>query len=354
VSETGSRRRRGGPTIADVARAAGVSSMTVSNVLNDRSERVSATTRERVRTSLSELGYRVNLSARHLRTGRTGLVGLAVSDFAAGYYAELADRLADRFAEHDLRLVVERAFGRSSELQSLSAARLSVYDGFVLSVVAGDVGDLERLRIDTPVVLIGERTVPDRFDHVLMDNVAGARLATSHLIERGARRIALLGGQEGGADSMAQLRTRGYLEAHRAAGLPVDPALMIETTRFRRRDGYELVSRLLAEGRPFDAVFALTDTTALGALGALTAAGVRVPDDVQLVGFDNLSEGLFCAPTLTTVEPGNASMADAICDLLVDRIAAARSDGGRSRAAGVVMGEATLVERGSTLRARSA
>jgi DNA-binding LacI/PurR family transcriptional regulator len=129
---------------------------------------------------------------------------------------------------------------------------------------------------------------------------------------------------------------------------------MIETARFRRRDGYELVNRLLAEGRPFDAVFALTDTTAIGALGALTAAGVRVPDDVQLVGFDNLSEGQFCAPTLTTVEPGNASMADAICSLLVDRIAAARSDDERPRAAAVVMGAASLVERGSTRRSGSA
>ncbi len=343
MSETAKRARRGGPTIADVARHAGVSSMTVSNVLNGRSQRVSEATKERVLATLGELGYRVNLTARHLRTGRTGMVGLAVPDFTPGYYSELADRLADRFAAHGLRLVVERTSGRRSELESLSAARLSVYDGFVLSVVAGDTQDLEQLSVETPVVLIGERTVPARFDHVLMDNVTGARMATRLLIKRGARRIALLGGATGDGDSMPQLRTRGYLAAHRAARLAIRPEL-IRPGGFRRLDGFEQVRRLIEEEIAFDAVFALTDTEAMGALTALVEAGLRVPDDVQVIGFDNLSDTRFSVPPLSTVEPGNDRMADAICELLLSRM----EEDGERRPAQVVMPAARLVERGTT------
>lgn len=346
MTETGRRGRRSGPTIADVARRAGVSTMTVSNVFNGRGQRVSKATQEHVLETASELGYRVNLAARHLRTGRTGTIGLAVPDFSPGYYSELAHRLAELFAERGLRLVLERTRGhRAEELASLSASRLTMYDGFVLSVVEGDAADLEQVGIDTPLVLIGERTVPDRFDHVLMDNIAGARLATEHLLAGGAERVALLGGVRGPADSMPELRTRGYLEAYVDAGLPVTDDL-IRAGSFRRVDGYNHVMALIRDGVGFDAVCALTDSAAIGALRALAVAGLRVPDDVQVVGFDNLADGLFTTPTLTTVEPGNDAMAAAICEFLTARI----EHDGEPVPAQVVMPPATLVVRGSTRR----
>jgi DNA-binding LacI/PurR family transcriptional regulator len=343
VSETARRSRRNGPTIADVARHAGVSTMTVSNVLNARSQRVGDATRDRVLASLSELGYRVNLAARQLRTGRTGTIGLGIPDFRPGYYSWLANRLANRLAQHDLRLVLERTTGRHSELATLTTSRLSAYDGFVLSVVAGDINDLEQLNVDTPVVLIGERTVPARFDHVLMDNVGGARMATELLLERGATRIAILGGIVGPKDSMPELRTRGYLDAHKAAGAKVIRDL-IRPSSFSVADGYEQIQVLLEAKTPFDAVFALTDSLAIGALNALNAAGLRVPEDVQLIGFDNLAEGQYCHPRLSTIEPGNTEMVDAITELLISRIA----EGSERRSAKLVMPAARVVERGST------
>ena len=342
--EGGRRGRRGGPTIADVARHAGVSTMTVSNVFNRRLQRVSEGTQATVLAAAAELGYRVNLTARHLRTGRTGMVGLAVPDLSSGYFAELADRLAWRLADQGLRLVVERTAGeRAEELASLSASRLSMYDAFVLSVVEGDAADLEQLAVDVPLVLIGERTVPERFDHVLMDNVGGARLAAEHLIACGARRIAVLGGIRGDGDSMAELRTRGHVEAHEDAGLSVDEDLL-RGGGFRRADGYEQTMIMINDGVDFDAVFALTDSAAVGALRALAEAGRRVPEEIQLVGFDNLSDASYATPTLTTVEPGNDEMADAICRLLVERI----TPGDEPLPAQLVMPTATLVERGST------
>ncbi|GAB3424287.1 LacI family DNA-binding transcriptional regulator [Flindersiella endophytica] len=338
--------RRSGVTMTDVARQAGVSTMTVSNVINGRTQRVSESTKQRVLTTIAELGYQVNLTARHLRMGRTDAVGLAVPELSSGYFSELGQRLADRFAEHGVRLVMETTGARrEAELDTLAASRVSRYDGFVLSVVAGDAADLESLSIATPVVLIGERAVPARFDHVLMDNVGGARQATAHLLASGARRIALLGGVSGDAHSMPELRTLGYREAHAAAGVPVDDALVLPSN-FRAVDGYDTVSALLRGDVAFDAVFALTDSAAIGALRALADAGVGVPDDVQVVGFDNLDAGRFTVPSLTTVEPGNDEMADAICSLLVERIERA----GEPVPARVVMPEARLVERDSTRR----
>jgi DNA-binding LacI/PurR family transcriptional regulator len=339
-------RRWSGVTMSDVARRAGVSPMTVSNVINGRAQRVSEQTRLRVLATIDELGYQVNMTARNLRMGRTGAVGLAVPAFAPGYYAQLAQRLADRFDAHGLRLVVERTgASRAAELDALAAPRLSSYDGFVLSVVAGDAADLEKLSIDTPVVLIGERAVPARFDHVLMDNVGGARMATEFLLRSGARRIALLGGAAGGAESMHELRTQGYQAAHEAAGVPVRDELVVGCD-FGVEDGYTATHELVVRGIAFDAVFALTDSGAIGALRALAETGRKVPDDVQVVGFDDLDDGRFVVPALTTVEPGNAEMADAICSLLVERIAS-RPDQAPAR---VVMPEPRLVERETTRR----
>jgi DNA-binding LacI/PurR family transcriptional regulator len=305
--------------MTDVARHAGVSTMTVSNVINGRSQRVSESTKRRVLTVIAELGYQVNLTARNLRMGRTGAVGLAVPAFAPGYYAELADRLADRFAAHGMRLAVERTGGsRVAELDALTAPRLSGYDGFVMSVVAGEVADLDRLSVDTPA---------------------------EFLIRSGARRIALLGGVSVQEETMPGLRTRGYRDAHEAAGTAIRDELIV-SCEFAAHDGYAAVQDLVGRGVRFDAIFALTDSAAIGALRALAESGRRVPEDVQVIGFDNLDDSRFTVPRLTTVEPGNAEMADAICALLVERIESSPA----GRAARVVMPEARIVERETTRR----
>lgn len=346
VSDLAEGAHRRAVTMNDVARRAGVSNMTVSNVLNGRSQRVSDSTRQRVLAAIAELGYQVNMNARGLRTGKTGTVGMAVPTFESGYYPELAGRLADRFAEHGLRLVIERTEGdRTAELNALAASHLRRYDGFVLSVVSGRATDLEGLSIDTPVVVIGERAVPPRFDHVLMDNVGGARKATEVLLASGSRRIALLGGVVGDEQSMPELRTRGYREAHVAAGLPVADDLIVPSS-FSTAGGYQSSRRLLAAGVAFDAVFALTDSAAIGVLRALADAGLRVPQDVQVIGFDNLEAGRYAVPALTTVEPGNDEMAQATCALLVERMEQSETP----RPAQVVMPAARLIERDSTRR----
>ena len=172
-------------------------------------------------------------------------------------------------------------------------------------------------------MLLGERAVPTRFDHVLMDNVGGGALATGHLLDRGARAVAALGGATAGSPSLQTLRTQGFLEAHHARGSPVRSDLIV-STGLDMSDGYRAVSRLLDDGIEFDGVFALTDSSAFGVLRALADRGIRVPADVQVVGFDDVRASDYSVPRLTTVQPDNDAMADEIVRIMLARL---RTDG---------------------------
>ncbi|WP_420110811.1 LacI family DNA-binding transcriptional regulator [Pseudactinotalea sp.] len=340
-AEQGGRSRN--VTMHDVARTAGVSTMTVSNVINGRSARVSDATRDRVLGVIADLGYRVNTTARSLRRGRTGVIGLAVPDLAAEYYGQLADRLARRLRSHGLRLAVEGTHGHlDAELDTLATAHMDTYDAVVLSVAAGDVDDLDRLQPDKPVVLVGERAFASRYPHVHMDNVGGARLATAHLLAGGSRRIVALGGRDGDQESVGELRVKGYREAHEAHGVSVDPELVVHCY-LDAASAHEAVTRLIRGGVEIDGVFALADSAAVGALRAVADAGLAVPEDVAVVGFDNLPSGRFTVPSMSTIEPGNDEMADAVCAMLLAQLAGDEVGGPR-----LVMPEPSLVLREST------
>lgn len=318
-------------TMQDVADKAGVSAQTVSNVVNQRTDRVGAETIERVSRVIEELGYRLNQSARSLRKGRTGIIGLGVPVLASEYYGELAERLSRRFSQHGVRLVTENTGGViTAEVESLAASHLETYDGFILAIAASESAELNRILPNKPIVLLGERALSTRFDHVLMDNVGGGRTATGHLLDRGARAVVALGGDIADGASVQTLRTRGYLDAHEERGAPVDPELVV-STGLDMADGFRAMNALLDDGVRFDAVFALTDSCAFGALRALADRGVRVPEDVQVVGFDNVRASRYSAPRLTTIEPGNDAMADEIVSIMLSRLATDGPTGERRR-----------------------
>lgn len=332
--------------MSDVAQEAGVSKMTVSNVINGRPG-ASEETRARVLAAVARLGYEVNATARRLRAGRSGAIGLLVPHLDGPYYAHLAARLDTLARARGHHVIIERTgASRDGELAAVSPGRVRPYDGLVFSPVQLDPDDVTRAGVEVPVVLLGERRLAGIFDHVMMDNVGGADLATSHLIERGSRRIALVGGRpDRGVDSMATLRTRGYRQAHAAAGMPVDEQLVVDADSFTTWDGYEAVMRLHRAGVVFDGIFVLTDAAAMGVLRALADLGLRVPEDVQVVGFDNDDEGNYLVPRLTTVDPDNDSMAQSIMTLLLRRI----DDGGPADGDAVeVVTTARIVVREST------
>ncbi|WP_125776992.1 LacI family DNA-binding transcriptional regulator [Antribacter gilvus] len=307
-------------TMSEVARAAGVSSMTVSNVLNER-RRVGAPTRARVLAAVEELGYEVNLTARHLRAGRTDTIALIVPSFH-DYFGEVADEIAPLVEAEGRHLVLERTGASPDcEMETLTVARMQMYDGVLLSVAGLDRKRLERVRTTKPIVLLGERDVPDRFDHARLANEEGARLATAHMIEGGAHRIVALGCTLESEHTMTSDRRIGWEQAHLAAGLPVDERYVVPIEPYSSQSAREALLAVIASGLPFDGVFAATDVIALGAVAALADSGLRVPDDVQLVGFDNLDVSRFVPPGITSVDPNHPELARTVVGLLHRRIA---------------------------------
>ena len=310
------------PTLHDVARLASVSIKTVSNVIHDYPH-VSAPLRERVQSAIEELGYRPNLSARGLRSGRTGVIGLAVPALSENYFAELADAVIRAADARGLGVLVEQTSGdRERELRAVSGGRARMTDGLLFSPYALGQDDVGALSTQFPIVLLGERIFDGPTDHVTMHNVASARAAVEHLIDIGRRRIAILGAdaEPAAGTSSASLRLAGYHEAFAGAGLEVDPRLIRPAEHWTRAAGAAAIHRLVDEGTPFDAVFALNDALGLGALRALGEAHLRVPEDVAVIGFDDIDEAKFSMPSMSSVDAGSKEIAVTAVDLLIERI----------------------------------
>lgn len=309
-------------TLHDVARIAGVSIKTVSNVVNNN--HVKPSTRSRVLAAIAELGYRPNLAARGLRSGRTGVIGLAIPELRQNYFAELAGTIIEMAARHNVNVVIHQTGGTlEGELAVLAGEHLRLTDGVLFSPDAVGQEDVDRLNVGFPLVLLGERIFGGPTDHVTMHNVESARAATEHLIGIGRRRIAVIGAHPLKPDDIrsANLRIRGYREALDAAGIPQDSELIRVAMPWHRENGAAAMRGLLQERVAFDAVFALNDSLGLGALRALGEARIRVPDDVAVIAFDNVDESRFSVPSLSSVEPGRDQIAQVAVELLLERIA---------------------------------
>ena len=327
-------------TMSDVARIAGVSLKTVSNVINDYPH-VRPTTRARVTEAIEELGYRVNATARNLRRGRTGLVGLAIPDLGESYFGELANAVVDVADGMGLSVLIEPTRAdAASELEVLTNDRRSMTDGLLFSPLLLEATDLCRAVAASPfpIVLLGERVFGVGIDHAVMANIEGTRAATAYLIERGARRIVAAGAPpvrepdprlvdvaEDGltrelTTSSEALRLEGYRRALADAGLPFDPDLLLPTGPWRRSTGAAALSDALDADLDFDGVVGFNDAVALGALHTLQIRGVDVPGRVQVIGFDDLDEAAYATPALTTVAPGRVEIAKTALDLLALRL----------------------------------
>ncbi|GAA2751413.1 LacI family DNA-binding transcriptional regulator [Amnibacterium kyonggiense] len=335
------------PTVKDVAALAAVSPKTVSNVLGG-TVRVAPDTRARVEHAIERLGYVPNLAARGLRSGRTGLIALVLPDVRSPFSAELVQLVVELAHERALGVQLEQAstsVDRTREL--IASARRHLVDGVLLNPATGAQRDaaLGGGGGEVPLVMLGEVEQRD-VDQVWVDSVDAARRMTAFLIGLGHRRIAMLGVQPPGEGTVTGgLRRQGYREALTEAGLPADPVLERTCAAWTPEGGYDAMTRLLAEeGRP-DAVFCATDAIALGALSALWVAGVRVPDDVSVAGFDDVSVGAFAAPPLTTVRWDKRGYAEAALDRLVTRIAGSAEPALRLRFPVEIVRRASVRER---------
>ncbi|GAA4780493.1 LacI family DNA-binding transcriptional regulator [Microbacterium gilvum] len=337
-------------TLRDVAELAGVSIKTVSNVVRGY-QHVRESTRATVLAAIAETGYQPNLSARSLRIGRSGVIGLALPELALPYFAELAGAVIDEAKAAGVTVLVEQTGAElDAEHGVLRSPTRQLTDGLVFSPLAMGQDDVDRLDVDYPLVILGERIFDPACDHVVMDNVEGARAAVAHLVAAGCRRIAAVGAHLGEEQGSAALRLRGYREALEEAGLPYDEDLVGYVGMWHRVDGAEAMRALLARGIEIDGVFGMNDTLAFGALRALQDAGRRVPDDVRVIGFDDLDETRYTAPSLSTVDPGRLEIARTAVRVLLERIAERAAGGEPSPPQRYTTGF-RIVEREST-RAR--
>ncbi|WP_406274728.1 LacI family transcriptional regulator [Actinacidiphila glaucinigra] len=309
-----------GASLKDVAALAGVSVKTVSNVVSGNTY-VAPPTREKVELALAELNYRPNLSARNLRQGRTGVIALALPELDAPYFAELTRFVIDAATEQGWTTIIEQTDGRPErEREVLQGIREQRIDGLIFSPITVGADELADRTDTTALVLLGERVFDGPTHHVAIDNQRAAREVTEHLISLGHTRIAAIGRQTNPSANTAHLRLAGYKEALTAAGLPYDEALAPPTNSYHRSDGAEIMASLLATAPPPQAVFCFNDLLALGAHRTTLAQGLRIPQDIAIAGFDDIEDGRYSTPTLTTVAPDKAQIARAAVQMLDQQI----------------------------------
>lgn len=307
--------------IKDVAAAAGVSWKTVTNVIHGRPN-VGPATRRRVEQAIKDLGYRANLAGRQLRHGRTGLLTVSVPDLATPYYADLARSIVQRAREDDYTVLIDET-GHSIARETAAARGYAVRftDGVMLSPSRLTGAEIGALRSDTPVVLLGEQPESGGLDHVSIDNGASAREATRHMLTLGRRRLAFLGAEIGPSHRRASSLRIGGIQQALATEQDRQELTLIETSEFSRSEGFARTRLAFESGPTPDALLCATDLLAVGALHALASLGLRVPDDVAVLGWDNAPEGEYSWPPLTTIAPDMGDFATQSLNLLIARIA---------------------------------
>jgi DNA-binding LacI/PurR family transcriptional regulator len=262
-------------TLKDVAQRAGVSIKTVSNVVHNYVH-VTEEVRKRVHTALEELNYQPNLPARYLRNGHVGVLALAIPDLSNPYFSDIGNAIIAAASSRSYTVLIDRTGGeRANESLVLDGLRPHLIDGVILIPFALEPEDLQSRQMKTPLVLLGDHLldIDVPYDHLANSNVAAARLATNHLLHLGRRRIAAIGKLEtlsiaSGAGSLRRLR--GYTQA-------------------------------------------------------LAEAGRRIPDDVAVIGFDNIEEARFAIPSLTTIAPDKEKIGELAVSFLLGRIDGTRT-----------------------------
>ncbi|MCI0399606.1 MAG: LacI family transcriptional regulator [Chloroflexi bacterium] len=322
------------PTQADVARLAGVSQAMVSYVLNDNSNiSVPPETRQRILDAIEELGYMPNKVARSLRTRKTKTIACVVPDITNPFHTVFARGIQDVVERHGYDLILYNTDRiPHKERASLRLLQQGRVDGIIMTALHLTAEDfLPLLRLNIPVVVQGPNVMPLQvegfpLDSVHVNDVAAARAAVSYLIERGHRRIGLIAGQKD--TPPRRQRELGYWQTLAEYGLAVDEKL-IQDGDFREEGGYQGMRALLALSPRPTAVFAASDLMAVGALVAIKEAGLKAPDDVAVVGFDDIPIAKLISPALTTIAQFEDKLGQRSAEMLFDRLNGTAPEEGR-------------------------
>ena len=326
------------PTMDDVARRAGVSRALVSLVMHD-SPKVSPERRTAVLAAAAELGYSPHVLARQLASRTSTVLAVLVSDLHNPYFADVVEAVEATARGAGLDMILStggrRPAGERRAVETMLGFRPA---GLVLLSPVVPTAVLEAASATTPVAVVERSVHLPGVDTVTDDGRAGSRLAVEHLAALGHRDVVHL---DGGQGAQSSTRRRGFVEAMTDLGL--EPR--VEPSEYTEEGGAAAVGRLLASGRPFTAVVAANDVNAIGAMTALEDAGLRVPEDVSLVGYDNTSLAALRHVGLTTVDQPRAELGRLAVEAVVGRLREGRTTPVRHRL------RPTLVVRSTTARA---
>lgn len=316
-------------TLTDIAATIGVAPMTVSRVVN-RNGYVSEKTRERVLLAVREMNYRPNGVARNLKRQRTETVGLVLGDISNPYSAELANAVRESLSSRGYNLFI--CISEQSAKEDMTAFESLVdhnIDGIIVATRSNAEGDQQLRKIvesHIPVVVIGRDFHYEGVDYVSADNLTGGFEATQHLVDLGHRRIGFIGADLQNQSNLKRLQ--GYLNALKAHDIDVDERLLTGRKEAvsgvpgysTEKMGYEGVKRLMSLPNPPTAVFARNDFTAIGAMTAIKEAGLSIPHDMAIVGFDDIPMATHTSPPLTTVRQPMRLQGQLAAEMLLRRI----------------------------------
>ncbi len=311
--------KKGPVTLLDIARHTGVSRATVSLVMR-QSPLVADATRALIEEAARELGYVYNRGAASLRSQRSHIVGVSITDLTNPYFAELTAAAEDGLSKVD-RMALLSHNNESVQKQDSFINTMREYnvDGLIIcpaiNTPLSTIRRLNELRI--PFVLLSRRLQGVRADYVGNDNELGLRMATEHLLSLGHRRVAMIGANQ--VTSTGRERLKGYVSAIEAAGLPIDKGLIIESAP-TRQNGLDGIIKLLGRKNPPTAAVCFNDITAFGVMLGLHRLGVRVGQDFAVAGHDNITEAGLWMPGLTTIAVPIEQMGRYAAQVLLDRI----------------------------------
>ena len=305
--------------IKDIAAMSGVSIATVSRVINGTGHCSSATT-ERVMAIVNATGFKPNLVARGLRVNQMNIIGVIVPDITNEFFARLVNEIQKELFLSSYQVFIcntnEDIITEGHYFEALKSQN-------VAGIISAGAGYAENISSIIPTAFIDRspsfnQTSHNNYFMVESDNTLGGRLATERLIKRGCKKIIMF--TDSRRPSSQQDRINGYIEAHGTEGIPLKTSNIINLDEINYTSAYKKTIELLDEGMEFDGIFASTDWLAMGAYAALTNRGIRVPEDVKLVGFDDISAAQYNAKPITTIRQDMSAISKAAVSELLNRI----------------------------------
>lgn len=307
-------------SLKDIARLAGVSIATVSMILNSKDQNISNSTRENVLRIARESNYIPNAMARSLIIGQTKIIGLIVPEISNPFFPELARGVEDKANEAGYNVILCNSEDNpAKEEKYLEMLAEKMVDGIIFVHTANRNGGLEKyIRQDVPVILIDrDMDIDNVKGKVLVNNYHGAYMGVKHLLEKGYKKIAFITGSL--KSNITIDRLQGYKTALSEYGISIDEKYVM-LGQYKSEWGIHATKQLLVEGINFDAIFCGNDLIAMGAIKTLISNGLKVPDDVGIVGFDDIWMASMIIPELTTVKQPNYEMGYKASEMLINII----------------------------------